>query len=255
MITVVRARYVWSSESCRSATHGQVDRHPPARRSCSTTDIDYRVPIKFGGRVVADVTLLDVTVDVETRDGRRGHGSGSMPMGNVWAWPSAACPSQRTVARRDGRAGEAIWSRRPDDCRRVGHPLEITHDLAADYRRHGASESCATCSWPSRCRGWPSWWPPARWRPPSTTPTARPWARTAYNLLGREFVNRDLSAYLTDEFAGEYLDRYTLRQPKARMPLYHLVGALDPLTDADIAQRVNDGLPETLPRVDRWPTA
>jgi L-alanine-DL-glutamate epimerase-like enolase superfamily enzyme len=30
------------------------------------------------------------------------------------------------------------------------------------------------------------------------------------------------------------------------MPLYHLVGALDPLTDADIETRVNDGLPETL---------
>ena len=30
------------------------------------------------------------------------------------------------------------------------------------------------------------------------------------------------------------------------MPLYHLVGALDPLTDADIASRIDDGLPETL---------
>jgi len=38
-----------------------------------------------------------------------------------------------------------------------------------------------------------------------------------------------------------------LRQPKARMPLYHLIGALDPLTDADISARISDGLPETLP--------
>jgi L-alanine-DL-glutamate epimerase-like enolase superfamily enzyme len=30
------------------------------------------------------------------------------------------------------------------------------------------------------------------------------------------------------------------------MPLYHLVGALDPLTDADVKERVGDGLPETL---------
>ena len=69
----------------------------------------------------------------------------------------------------------------------------------------------------------------------------------SYNLLGPEFVNRDLASYLTAEFAGEYLDRYTLRQPKPRMPLYHLVGALDPLVDADLAQRIGDGLPETLP--------
>jgi L-alanine-DL-glutamate epimerase-like enolase superfamily enzyme len=30
------------------------------------------------------------------------------------------------------------------------------------------------------------------------------------------------------------------------MPLYHLVGALDPLTDADVTERINDGLPNTL---------
>ena len=38
-----------------------------------------------------------------------------------------------------------------------------------------------------------------------------------------------------------------LRKPKPKMPLYHLVGALDPLTDADIPNRLNDGHPETLP--------
>ena len=31
------------------------------------------------------------------------------------------------------------------------------------------------------------------------------------------------------------------------MPLYHLIGGLDPITDADIKKRINDGLPETLP--------
>ncbi len=29
------------------------------------------------------------------------------------------------------------------------------------------------------------------------------------------------------------------------MPLYHLVGALDPLTPADVTKPVGDGLPET----------
>ena len=65
-----------------------------------------------------------------------------------------------------------------------------------------------------------------------------------YNLLSKDFCNRDLSHYLGDDFREEYLDRYTLRQPKARMPLYHLVGALDPLTDADVSTPLDDGLPE-----------
>jgi L-alanine-DL-glutamate epimerase-like enolase superfamily enzyme len=70
--------------------------------------------------------------------------------------------------------------------------------------------------------------------------------RNAYNLLSEEFCNRDLGTYLGEEFAGEYLDRYTLREPKPKMPLYHLVGALDPLTEEDIDRRLHDGLPETL---------
>jgi L-alanine-DL-glutamate epimerase-like enolase superfamily enzyme len=68
----------------------------------------------------------------------------------------------------------------------------------------------------------------------------------SYNTVSSEFVSHDLSEYLDEQFQGEYLDRYTLREPKERMPLYHLVGAVDPLTDADIETRIDDGLPETL---------
>ena len=71
--------------------------------------------------------------------------------------------------------------------------------------------------------------------------------KNSFNTLGREFVNCDLSEYLGDEFKGEYLDQYTLREPKEKLPLYHLVGAMDPLTDADVTERIGDGLPETLP--------
>ncbi len=52
----------------------------------------------------------------------------------------------------------------------------------------------------------------------------------SYNALSKQFIHEDLSSYLDEQFKGEYLDQYTLREPKARMPLYHLVGALDPLT-------------------------
>ncbi len=71
--------------------------------------------------------------------------------------------------------------------------------------------------------------------------------QNSYRLLGPEFASADLSTYLAKDFTGEYLDHYTLGRPKARLPLYHLIGALDPLTDADIAMRIGDGLPETLP--------
>ena len=58
----------------------------------------------------------------------------------------------------------------------------------------------------------------------------------SFDALSSKYMNHDLSTYLDKEFKGEYLDKYTLRQPQQRMPLYHLIGALDPLTDADITK-------------------
>ena len=55
---------------------------------CSTQRFDYRSPMKFGGRVARDITILDVVVDVRTRDGRIGRGFGSMTMSSIWAWPA-----------------------------------------------------------------------------------------------------------------------------------------------------------------------
>ncbi len=204
----------------------------------------YRAPMKFGGRVVTDVVLLHVTVEVETRDGRRGRGFGSMPMGNVWGWPSQTVSGEAALAAMIA-AGQRLV-REAGSYRGTGHPLEVTHELAqasqavADevVRQAGLAEPMPRL---------------AQLVAASPLEAAihdahgKALGENSYNLLGPEFVNRDLGAYLGAEFAGEYLDRYTLRSPKARMPLYHLIGALDPLTDADVAERINDGLPETLP--------
>jgi L-alanine-DL-glutamate epimerase-like enolase superfamily enzyme len=204
----------------------------------------YRSPIKFGGRVVTDVVLLHVAVDAETRDGRRGQGLGSMPVGNVWAWPSRNVSADAALSamialgeRLVGEAGE--W-------RGMGHPLEITHELA---QGHQAAADAVV-----RAAGLAEPMPRlAQLVAASPLEAAihdaygKALGENSYDLLGPEWVNRDLAAYLGPEFAGEYLDRYTLRQPKPRMPLYHLVGALDPLTDADVSHRIGDGLPETLP--------
>ncbi|MFM9065939.1 MAG: hypothetical protein ACKOUR_01225, partial [Planctomycetota bacterium] len=61
-----------------------------------TTDLKtYRTPIKFGGRVVVDALLFNVTIDVETRSGKIGRGFGSMPLANAWAWPSSVVDGEQ----------------------------------------------------------------------------------------------------------------------------------------------------------------
>jgi len=211
--------------------------------SSQSEQFRYRTPIKFGGRVVSNAVLLHVSAEVETRHGRRGRGFGSMPMGNTWGWPSQTATAEETLAAMT-ELGRRL-ARDADDYAGRGHPLEITHELAGAYGSTAAAITAAAGMEPM----------PRLAQLVSASPLeaaihdayGKALGENSYNLLSEEFANRDLAAYLNDEFAGEYLDRYTLRQPKATMPLYHLVGALDPLTDAEIGERIGDGLPETLP--------
>jgi L-alanine-DL-glutamate epimerase-like enolase superfamily enzyme len=208
-----------------------------------TETIQYRTPIKFGGRVVTDAVLVNVSVTVETRTGQRGHGFGSMPMGNVWAWPSSTLSTLETQEAMVELASRvAAQSRIPVA---AGHPLEITSKLAESY------EALADAVRQSLRITEPV---PRLAQLVAASPTeaaiydayGKALDRNVYHLLGAEFVSHDLSRWLGPEFHGEYLDRYTLREPKPRIPLYHLVGALDPLEERDVVKPVQDGLPETL---------
>jgi L-alanine-DL-glutamate epimerase-like enolase superfamily enzyme len=69
-----------------------------------------------------------------------------------------------------------------------------------------------------------------------------------YATYSSALMNRDLSAYLGKEFSGEYPDRFLRPAPLPRIPMFHSVGAGDPITGADVRQPLNDGLPETLPQ-------
>lgn len=205
--------------------------------------IAYRAPIKFGGRVVTDAVVVDVQAEVEARDRRRGTGLGSMPMGNAWAWPTPNLSGEQTLAAMLDFAGRLIAF--TSTYRDSGHPLEITHDIAEQHA------PISRQVFESLRLGEPL---PRLAELVAASPLeaaiydayGKTLGQNSYNLLGKEYVNSDLGRYLNADFAGEYLDAYTLRQPKPRMPLYHLVGALDPLTDADVRAAVGDGLPETL---------
>jgi len=208
-----------------------------------TERIEYRSPIKFGGRVVTDVVIANVGIDVETQGGRRGRGFGSMPIGNVWAWPSGIVTPQQSLAAMMRFAAGAV--QQAGEYRGFGHPLDITRDLAAQH------ESLAEDAVKQLDLAEPM---PKLAQLVAASPIeaalhdayGKTLGFNSYNLLGPEFVQHDLAHYLTPEFAGEYLDRYTLREPKAKMPLYHLVGALDPLTEGDVNAPLADGLPVTL---------
>ena len=111
-----------------------------------------------------------------------------------------------------------------------GHPIDLTSRAGAAYLRAADEVSDAARDSPSRSRSCVRWSSPARSTPPCTTPSARLHGLNCYHTYGPDFMTHDLGHYLGAEFEGETLEQLRPHaSPKPRMPLYHLVGALDPL--------------------------
>ncbi len=213
----------------------------------SYEDFLYRTPIKFGGSVVDRVTLCNVRCRVEGRNGRSATGFGSMSMGNVWSFPSKKLTYAQTLGAMKDLA-ERI-SKLTAAHRDWGHPIDHNIALAPQY-----SEAAAEIS-----KGLAEPIPPL-----CTIVTASPFdaaihdaygklhGRNCFQTLGPEFLKNDLSHYLGPEFRGETLDRYVLKQATPQLPLYHLVGAVDPIMPEDVIKPVGDGLPENLPEWIRY---
>src|SRR4051812_31719293 len=85
-------------------------------------DFQYRTPIKFGGVAIDRCTLLNVTVRVRTAGGRSAAGFGSMPLGNVWSFPSKALAYDDTLGAMRALAGRVAGI--TADCTETGHPID-----------------------------------------------------------------------------------------------------------------------------------
>jgi len=219
--------------------------------SCGFEDYRYRRPYKFGGHEVDRATVLNVHCAVRTAGARGGGGAakgfGSMTLGNVWSFPSL--PYDVSLGAMKALAGRIRTI--TADYKGPGHPIDIHAALEPAYVEAAAEvsrELRLAQPIPKLC----------------TLVTASPFdialhdafgkahGLNCYHTYGRDFMARDLAAYLGPDFKGEVLDRYVLKEPKPRLAVYHSIGASDPIVESDVAQRVSDGLPETLPQWIRY---
>ncbi|MEL6897123.1 MAG: enolase C-terminal domain-like protein [Planctomycetota bacterium] len=205
--------------------------------------VRFRTPLKFGGRTVSRTNLINASVIVETADGRRAEGFGSMPVGNVWAWPSQVTTANDAESAMQGLAKSVATL--ATDAGMMGHPIEIGTTLMEQYESLAAD----TCAAHQLQESMPRLATLVACSPIDAAihdAYGKVHEISSYDALSGEFMNQDLSHYLGDSFVGEYLDQYTRRPPQPAMPLYHLVGALDPLGNSDLQSPIGDGLPETL---------
>ncbi len=210
---------------------------------CEFEDTPFRTPLKFGGRVVDGSQVVHVSVTVETADGRRADGNGAMPLGNVWGWPTAnVAPVDAAEAVRRLAVSASTWLASYPE---ASHPLDVGVEM-----EHVLGSLAAKVTDELHL---------AEPMPKLMALVAASAVDAAlhdaygkvhglsvYACYGPKYVARDLSHYLTPEFRGEFLDRYVSSTPRPTLPLYHLVGAMDPLTAAEVSRPIGDGLPETL---------
>ncbi len=199
--------------------------------------------MKFAAELVDRTTILNVDCIVRTMIGRSVRGFGSMKMGNTWSFRSRALSYDQTLNVMKKLAGRI--AKLTADYREPGHPIDANHALEPTYLK-AAEDLAKQLKLPEPIPKLCTLVTASAFDAAIHDAFGKSHRLNCYHTYGPDFLPHDLSAYLTPEFRGEFPDRYISREPKARLPVYHLVGGADALTASDVKQRIQDGLPDSL---------
>jgi L-alanine-DL-glutamate epimerase-like enolase superfamily enzyme len=201
---------------------------------------EHRVPLKFGNQTVSQVTAARARVRVEDRTGRTAEGWGETPLSVAWVWPSSLSWQERESRMREfclflaehlGRLGQA------------GHPMEIgdhfqrAHlDALLKKANAGKKEpmphlAALVCL--------------SLFDLATFDAFGKLHERPVFETLDSDFLSTDLAHFFESDrqFAGQYPAQY-LRRTQNPIPVWHLVGGLDPLESSDLTgEEPNDGYP------------
>ncbi len=200
--------------------------------------VETRVPLKFGPEVLTFVTCARVQMTVSDRQGRSAQGWGETPLSVQWVWPGSLSYEERHQALQDFcKLLVEAWARQET----WGHPLEIGSAFQGQILP-GLLESFNQQRGPGK--------EPMPWLAALVCCSAFDIAlHDAYGMLhglpvydtyGPEFMNADLSAFLEPaegssvSFSGRYPQDYLVFPRPKKLPVWHLVGGLDLLSEAEL---------------------
>jgi L-alanine-DL-glutamate epimerase-like enolase superfamily enzyme len=175
-------------------------------------------------------------VTVRVSDGaREGVGIGAMPLGNAWAFPSApndeSLCAMRQLTEQLGKSAHGLSA--------AGSILELSHELervtlgCAPQIHKSMPKLCALVVFSAfDIAAFDAW--------------GKMQGGSTFALLRQAPEASDLSRWLGVGFERFALSEVIRPAPVESLPLFHLVGGLDPLTPADVTKPIGDGLPEHL---------
>jgi L-alanine-DL-glutamate epimerase-like enolase superfamily enzyme len=212
--------------------------------------VKLRIPLKFGGQIVEEVTCARVAAEVRTAEGARAVGWGETPLSVQWGWPSSLPHAIRhdAMVRLTAACAQAIceWPG-------AGHAMEIGHafevdrlDELAGIAGGGGSEAIPRLA---------------------ALICLSPLDLAIHDAFGKvhgidtftsytaEYLSRDLADLFGDSgmqpddadrglFTGRYPADFLASKPATALLAWHLVGGLDPLEASDLTgQEPDDGYP------------
>ena len=206
-------------------------------------DAPCRTPLKFGAVVVTNLPMCYARATVENRRGDTAVGWGAMPLMDLWAWPLGEASHE---------AKNAAMFRLSDEYARVvemhkgpAHPIEFfmeTESELAKLSRRIAEEDTPGTEMPflaALVAG-----SPIDHALHDAFGNAN--GIDSYHGYGRDFMAWDLSRYLGEAYKGVYPAQFLRAAYAAEMPVFHLVGALDWLTEGEVpCDAPQDGIPNS----------
>ena len=211
--------------------------------------VEMRVPLKFGAQVLDSVTCGRAHVTITGADGKTADGWGETPLAVAWVWPSSLDYELRHTAMKDFTVRIA---QKLESFSESGHPIELGHDFisngleelqeefnaerpAEEALPHLAALVCfslfdiAIHDAYGKLHGLP-----------------------VYETYNANFMSRDLASFIESpepdvSFEGLYPDSFFDAAPTQQLPVWHLVGGLDPLTEDELTgTEPDDGYPVLL---------
>ncbi|MEI8213544.1 MAG: enolase C-terminal domain-like protein [Planctomycetota bacterium] len=205
---------------------------------------EYRLPLKFGGRIVKDVTVFRVSLTLEDKGRKKSsHGLGEMTMGTAWAWPTSALSPEmalKTVVVLAEKIASAAKTLEP-----ACHPVHLSTELKSIAK--GLAVELANSM--NLLQPIPDLAIALALAPTDIAlhdAFGRLHDANSFDCFTPELVGCDLSTWLGEEFVGKHFSEILSPKASPTLALYHLVGSLDPLSTDDLNRKIGDGLPETL---------
>ena len=198
--------------------------------------VEMRVPLKFGNQVLESVTCARARVTVEDAAGRTATGWGETPLSVGWVWPAPIDYEDRHSAM---KAFTIELAREYQSFDASGHALEIGHAFIENrleaLREEFNADRPAEAALP-HLAGLVCF---SLFDIAAHDAFGNLHQRPTYSTYGNDLLKTDLGEFLESapcrkKFAGKYPADFLSAKPAIKLPVWHLVGGLDPIGEDEL---------------------